>query len=106
MDRTFGALADATRRGLLAQLSSAPPEGLPVTQLAEPHLRRMSLAAVSKHLRVLADAGLVKQTRDGRVRRCRLDPTPLRDADQWLAFYRQFWTQQLDKLAAYVESVK
>ncbi len=103
IDRTFSALSDATRRGLLARLAAGPAEGCAVTDLAEPYLKRMSLPAVSRHLRVLRDAGLVVQHKDGRVRRCVLQPTTLREAHDWLAFYKRFWTNQLDALAAFVE---
>ncbi len=63
----------------------------------------MSWPAVSKHLRVLENAGLLRQEKDGRVRRCHLEPTPLKEASEWVAFYKQFWTEQLDSLASFLE---
>jgi len=75
---------------------------MPVTELAQPF--DMSLPAVSKHLRVLERAGLLQQERRGRERLCRLRAKPMKEAAQWLAHYQQFWTDQLDHLAAFVES--
>ncbi len=102
MDRTFGALADPTRRAILARMAGAGPAGVPVGDLAEPF--KMSLPAVSKHLRVLERAGLLHQERDGRVRRCVLDPEPLEQAAKWVAYYRRFWSDRLDALADFLES--
>lgn len=104
LDATFAALADPTRRAIVARMSQAPPDGLSVSELAAPFLRRMSLPAVSKHIRVLESAGLLQQQRDGRVRRCTLEAAPLRCAHEWVADYRAFWTHQLDALADLLES--
>lgn len=104
MDATFAALADPTRRAIVARMAQAGGEGLRVTELAEPFMDAMSLPAVSKHLRVLERAGLLKQQRDGRVRRCTLEPEPLRQASEWVAFYRKFWTDRLDALADFFDS--
>ena len=101
MNQTFAALADPTRRQIVARL--AEHDGIGVTELAEPFRNAISLPAVSKHLRVLERAGLLRQSKDGRVRRCHLQPEPLRDAAEWVNFYRRFWSQQLDSLAAFVE---
>jgi DNA-binding transcriptional ArsR family regulator len=98
LDRIFRALGDRTRRALLASLARRPSM---ITELAAPF--RMSLPAVSRHIRVLERAGLVKRTVDGRVHRCTLRATPLREAEQWLLHYRRFWTGTLDALARYVE---
>ncbi len=109
MDRTFAALADPTRRAILARMAEADPgdhsgdDGLRVTDLAEPFLETMSLPAVSKHIRVLERAGLLKQQRDGRVRRCSLDPRPLKQASEWVAFYRRFWSDRLDALGDFLD---
>jgi DNA-binding transcriptional ArsR family regulator len=97
LDLVFGALADRTRRALLAQLSHAPAS---ISQLAGPH--QMSLPAVSKHLRVLEHAGLIRRTIDGRVHRCRLDAAAMREADQWLEHYRVFWDHTLSALSDYI----
>lgn len=104
MDATFSALADPTRRAILSRMAQADDQGLRVTELAEPFMDSMSLPAVSKHLRVLERAGLLKQQRDGRVRRCTLDAEPLRQASEWVSFYKQFWSNRLDALADYIES--
>jgi DNA-binding transcriptional ArsR family regulator len=98
LDQVFRALADRTRRDLLARLAAGPAR---ITDLAEPY--PMSLAAVSKHIRVLESANLIQRTVDGRVHRCALSAEPLRDAVGWLEHYRGFWTDQLDALARYVE---
>src|SRR4051794_13355265 len=94
LDRVFGALSDRTRRAILARLERAPAM---ITELAEPF--EMSLPAVSKHLRVLENAGLVNRTIEGRVHRCTLEPEPLQGADAWLEHYRGFWESTLDSLA-------
>lgn len=98
LDLIFGALSDRTRRALLAQLGHAPAK---ITDLAAPF--EMSLPAVSKHVRVLERAGLVRRTIDGRVHRCAIDPAPLEEADQWLTRYRVLWEDALESLARYVE---
>lgn len=103
MDRTFSALADPTRRALVARMAGAGAQGMPVTELAKPFLDDMSLPAVSKHIRVLERSGLLKQERAGRVRRCTLDPEPLRQASEWVAFYKRFWSDRLDALADYFD---
>jgi DNA-binding transcriptional ArsR family regulator len=99
LDSTFAALSDATRRGILARLAQRGETS--VSDLAAPY--QMSLPAVSKHLRVLQNAGLVSRQKDGRVHRCRLRAEPMKDAAAWIAHYRQFWEAQLDSLARYLE---
>lgn len=101
LDTTFAALADTTRRSILARLAR---EELTVSEVARPY--EMSLAAVSKHLQVLSKAGLVEQQRNGRLRRCRLTPEPLREAADWIETYRQFWIDSFDKLAEHLEEVQ
>ena len=98
LDRVFHALADQTRRQLLAALAEQPGT---VSELAEPF--DMSLPAVSKHIKVLERAGLVVRTVDGRVHRCSLGAGPLQHVAAWLDPYRQFWTDTLDSLARYAE---
>ena len=98
LDRTFAALADPTRRRILAHLARGDER---VTHLAKPHA--MSLPAVSKHLRVLENAGLLRRRRYGRVHEMRLDAKPLRQAAQWVEEYRRFWQGSLDRLAQYLE---
>jgi DNA-binding transcriptional ArsR family regulator len=98
LDRVFHALADRTRRRLLAQLAERPST---VTELAAPF--EMSLPAVSKHIKVLERAGLITRTVDGRLHRCSLGAAPLRGVAAWLDPYRTFWTTTLDALARFVE---
>ena len=98
LDRTFGALSDSTRRAILARLATGDAT---VGELARPF--RVSRPAISKHLRVLEKAGLVRRAREGRVSRCVLDAAAMRDAAEWVDRYRAFWTGQLDALARYVE---
>jgi DNA-binding transcriptional ArsR family regulator len=99
LDATFGALADPTRRAILARLALGEAT---VTELAKPF--DVSLPAVSKHLRVLESAGLLRREIDGRIHRCSLAPAPMKDAAAWIATYRAFWEAQLDALANYLES--
>jgi DNA-binding transcriptional ArsR family regulator len=99
LDSTFAALSDATRRGILARLARQGESS--VSDLAAPY--RMSLPAVSKHLRVLQNAGLISRQKDGRVHRCRLRAEPMKDTAAWIEHYRQFWEAQLDSLARYLE---
>jgi DNA-binding transcriptional ArsR family regulator len=99
LDRTFAALADPTRRALVMRLAGEPD--LSVTELAAPF--RMSLPAVMKHLGVLSDAGLVAREKSGRTVACRLDAKPMRDAFEWLHRYQKFWSERLDRLAAFLE---
>jgi len=99
LDRTFAALADPTRRALLARLDSE--QGLSVSELARPF--PVSLPAIMKHLDVLSDAGLIVRTKTGRTVACQLSPAPMEQAMEWLARYERYWTQQLDRLAAFLE---
>jgi DNA-binding transcriptional ArsR family regulator len=99
LDRTFAALADPTRRALLARLDEE--EGLTVSELARPF--PVSLPAIMKHLDVLSDAGLVERTKTGRTVTCQLKAAPMEQAMNWLARYERYWTEQLDRLAAFLE---
>jgi DNA-binding transcriptional ArsR family regulator len=98
LDLVFRALSDRTRRALLARLARAPAM---VTELAEPF--PLSLPAVSRHIRVLERAQLIRRTVDGRVHHCTLEAGPLRAVDHWLEHYRQFWDANLEALARYAE---
>jgi DNA-binding transcriptional ArsR family regulator len=98
LNRTFAALADPTRRRILAHLARGDRR---VTDLARPHA--MSLPAISKHLRVLEKAGLLRRRRYGRVHQIQLDAGPLKKAAQWVEEYRKFWEGSLDRLAAYLQ---
>lgn len=100
LDRTFAALADPTRRALLARLDEE--DSLTVSELAKPF--PVSLPAIMKHLDVLSDAGLIQRTKTGRSVACRLTPKPMEQAMNWLAHYERYWTEQLDRLAAFLEN--
>lgn len=93
MDAVFHALGDATRRHMLRDLADGEKT---VSQLAEPFA--MSLAAASKHIKALENAGLIRREVRGRTHLCRLAPGPLASAHQWLSFYERFWTGRLDVL--------
>jgi DNA-binding transcriptional ArsR family regulator len=99
LDLAFAALADPTRRAIVDRLANEP--GLAVTEIAAPF--SVSLPAVMKHLDVLARANLVERHKTGRTVRCRLRTGPMETAMQWLSRYERFWTEQLDRLAAFVE---
>lgn len=99
---TFAALADPTRRSMLARLSKGEAS---VSDLAKPFLKDMSLPAVTKHLKVLEKAGLVTKTRDAQWRPCKLNGAPLKDATDWMEQYRQYWDESLDRLDAYLKTV-
>ncbi|MCW5647793.1 MAG: winged helix-turn-helix transcriptional regulator [Sphingopyxis sp.] len=93
LDTIFHALGDATRRAMLGELAKGERS---VGELAAPFA--MSLAAASKHIKVLEGAGLIRRDVRGRTHVCSLDPAPLMSADQWLGIYRRFWTGRLDTL--------
>jgi DNA-binding transcriptional ArsR family regulator len=99
LDRTFAALSDPTRRALLARL--VEKDGLSVSKLAQPF--SMSLPAIMKHLDVLSDAGLIAREKTGRTVACRLTAQPMEQAMDWLNRYARFWSENLDRLAAFVE---
>jgi DNA-binding transcriptional ArsR family regulator len=101
LDRTFAALADPTRRSILANLAEGEHC---VTDLAKPH--RMSLPAISKHLRVLEKAGLVRRQRRGRVHQLALEAKPMAEAQEWIAEYRKFWEASLDRLDTYLKKLQ
>ncbi len=101
LDRTFAALADPTRRSLLEHLSHGDRC---VTDLAKPH--SMSLPAVSKHLRILEKAGLVRRKRHGRVHSLKLEAAPMQEAKQWIEEYRRFWEGSLDRLDEYLKQLQ
>jgi DNA-binding transcriptional ArsR family regulator len=99
LDRTFAALADPTRRALVARLGDR--DSLSVSELAQPFA--MSLPAIMKHLDVLSDAGLIAREKTGRTVACRLTAKPMEQAMDWLNRYQRFWSDNLDRLAAFVE---
>jgi DNA-binding transcriptional ArsR family regulator len=97
LSATLSALADPTRRAILARLARGEAT---VGDIAEPFA--MSLPAVSRHLKVLERAGLIARGRDAQWRPCRLEPAPLRAVSDWLEDYRRFWEQSLDRLDTYL----
>jgi DNA-binding transcriptional ArsR family regulator len=101
LDRTFGALADPTRRAILARLAKGEAS---VTELAEPF--EMSLPAVSKHLKVLEHAGLVSRGRERQWRPARLRPTPIKEVAEWTDRYRRFWDERYDRLDEYLDELQ
>jgi DNA-binding transcriptional ArsR family regulator len=100
LSATFAALADPTRRAILARLLTGERS---VTELAEPF--DMSLPAVSKHLRVLERAGLIGRRRDAQFRHCRIEGAALRDVATWAEQYRHVWEARLDRLDTYLQQL-
>ena len=98
---TFAALADPTRRAILARLARGEAA---VTKLAEPF--RMTLPAISKHLKVLQRAGLIVRGREAQWRPCRLHARPLKDAAEWIDHYRRFWEESFDRLDDYLTELQ
>src|ERR1700682_1774908 len=101
LNSTFAALADPTRRAILARLASGEAS---VTKLAKPF--EMSLPAISKHLKVLERAGLIVRGREAQWRPCRLEAGPLKDASDWLEHYRRFWERSFDRLEDYLRELQ
>lgn len=101
LSRTFGALADPTRRAILARLASGEAS---VTELARPF--DMSMPAISKHLKVLERAGLITRGREAQWRPCRLEAGPLGDVAGWVEHYRRFWDESFDRLDDYLQELK
>lgn len=101
LNAVFSAVSDPTRRAMLARLAKGEST---VTGLAEPF--SMSLPAISKHLRVLESAGLISRRVDGRIHRCRLAAIPMKDALDWMSFYRSFWEERMDALGDYLTNLK
>jgi len=101
LSMTFAALADPTRRAILARLASGEAS---VTEIAEPF--EMSLPAVSKHLKVLERAGLIARSREAQWRPCQLNARPLREVADWVEHYRRFWEESFDRLDEYLHKLK
>ena len=101
LSATFAALADPTRRAILARLTSGEAS---VTQLAEPF--EMSMPAISRHLKVLERAGLISRSREAQYRPCRLEPQALKRVDEWLEVYRRLWEARLDRLESYLAKLQ
>ncbi len=101
LSQTLTALADPTRRAILARLSLGETT---VTELAQPF--DISLPAISKHLKVLEKAGLISRGREAQWRPCKLETEPLEAVDAWIGEYRQMWEARLDRLDAYLKTLK
>ena len=101
LDATFAALADPTRRAILAQLSQSEAS---VSELAAPF--SISLPAVSKHIKVLENAGLIRRSRAEQWRPCQLDAARLREACDWIETYRRLWEEKLDRLDHYLREIQ
>src|SRR5262245_34014617 len=102
LSQTFAALADPTRRAMLARLSKGEAN---VSDLAKPFLKDMSLPAITKHLKVLEKAGLITKTRDAQWRPCRLNGEGFKNVVDWVEQYRGFWEESFDRLGAYLKTV-
>jgi DNA-binding transcriptional ArsR family regulator len=102
LSQRFSALADPTRRAILAQLSQGEAN---VSDLAEPFLNHMSLPAVTKHLKVLEKAGFITKTREAQWRPCKINGEALKDVADWMDQYRMFWEESFDRLDAYLKTV-
>lgn len=102
LSATFNALADPTRRAMLHELSKGETS---VSELAKPFLKKMSLPAVSKHIKVLEEAGLVIKTKDAQLRPCRINGDALRDINEWMEQYRIFWEESFDRLDEYLKTL-
>ena len=102
LSQTFSALADPTRRAILARLSQGEAN---VSELAEPFLDEMSLPAITKHIKVLEKAGLVTKSIEAQYRPCRIKPDALKVVADWMEQYRVFWEESFDRLDAYLKTV-
>ena len=103
LSQTFAALADPTRRGLLARLSQGEAS---VSDLAKPLLKQMSLPAVTKHLKVLEKSGLITKTKDAQWRPCKINGEPLKNVANWMEQYRVFWEASFDRLDSYLKEIQ
>lgn len=103
LSATFSALADPTRRAILARLASGEAN---VSDLAKPFLKEMSLPAITKHLKVLESAGLIQKTKDAQWRTCTINAAPLKEASDWVEQYRQFWEESFDRLGEYLDEIQ
>lgn len=102
LSKIFGALADPTRRAILARLTEGDAN---VSDLAKPFLGTMSLPAITKHLKVLENAGLISKGRDAQWRPCKLNSEPFKDVQAWMEQYRVYWEESFDRLEEYLKTV-
>jgi len=103
LSQTFYALSDPTRRAMLTRLSAGPTN---VSDIAKPFLKEMTLPAITKHLKVLENAGLIFKTKDAQWRTCTINPKPLEAASHWMDEYRQFWEESFDRLDDYLKELQ
>lgn len=101
LSTTFSALADPTRRAILADLTTGEKT---VSDLAEPF--DMTMPAITKHLKVLEKANLIERSRKAQYRPCKLHPEPLKDIDEWMEQYRQFFEESFDRLDSYLKQIQ
>jgi DNA-binding transcriptional ArsR family regulator len=101
LDAAFSALADPTRRAILARLALGETT---VNELAEPF--DMSLPNISKHLKVLENAGLISRSRDAQRRPCKIEPAPLKEVSAWVEAYRKLWDERFDRLDDYLKQLQ
>ncbi|QYK54293.1 MAG: helix-turn-helix transcriptional regulator [Fimbriimonadaceae bacterium] len=101
LSATFSALADPTRRAILARLSSGEAS---VTELAQPF--DMTMPAITKHLKVLENAGLISRGREAQWRPCKIEAEPLKAATDWIEQYRQHWEERFDRLGEYLKEIQ
>ncbi len=101
LSTTFSALADPTRRAILADLTTGEKT---VSDLAEPF--DMTMPAITKHLKVLEKANLIERSRKAQYRPCKLHPEPLKDIDEWMQQYRQFFEESFDRLDSYLKQIQ
>lgn len=101
LSETFSALADPTRRAIIARLAKGDAT---VNEIAEPF--KISLPAISRHLKVLERAGLISRSREAQWRPCKLEAQNLKAIDGWLEAYRRFWEESFDRMAAYIDEIK
>lgn len=102
LSQKFAALSDPTRRAILSRLSKGETS---VTDLAEPFLDKMSLPAITKHLKVLESAGLITKSKEAQWRPCKLNPDGLKEAADWVSYFQKFWEDSFDRLDEYLKSI-
>ena len=103
LSNTFAALADPTRRAMLARLSKGEAS---VTELAQPFLKKMTLPAITQHLKVLEKAQLITKGRQAQWRPCKFNGAPLKDVADWMEQYRELWEERFDRLDEYLKSIQ
>jgi DNA-binding transcriptional ArsR family regulator len=103
LSQTFSALADPTRRAILDRLTLGEAN---VSDISRPFMKEMSLPAITKHLKVLENAGLIHKTREAQWRKCAISPEPMKEALGWMDPYRAFWEESFDRLGEHLKEVQ